>query len=116
MSISETRKELLTGTTFQRIVFPEVVELRWDPTNISKGSLRWNFKEWLVVDGAASGKESNLTGHTNREFSAVKNVQPAYAGTVDPVTGADLTQISLHGVFLILNDAFDRAYEQDATA
>jgi hypothetical protein len=115
MPISDTRKEVLTGTVFERVVYPDMVYLQWPPTNWNDGTIYWKFKEWIEVDGVPQNKESLLTGHTTRLFGDVKTVQPAYAGLVDPHTGADLTQVSMHGVFLILQDAFDRAYEQDAT-
>ena len=114
MPISNTRITPVVGTTIEKVIHPNHISIEWHP-HTGGGDIRFEFLENLVVDGVVDAKDFGRHGHVRRMFNEIKNVKPAYAGLVDPVTGADLTQVSMHGIFLILQDAFDRAFEQDVS-
>ena len=113
MPISSTRITEVTGTTIELVAMPKEILFMWRPED-SNGRLIWSWLEHLVVDDVVNAKDFGRYGKTSRNWDDIKNLQPAYSGEVDPVTGADLTQISMRGVMAILQSAFDRAYEQDA--
>ena len=114
MPVSAERKTPIVGTTIELVAYPNEFSLMWDPS-ANSGKVAFKWIEFLEVDGAMAGRDAGREGYTVRQWSAVKNISPAYPGEVDPNTGADLTQISMAGVLKILLSAFDRAYVQDVT-
>ena len=115
MPISTTRIVELTGTAFKLIAQPVRINFEHNPETGTAG-LRFEFIQMLDVDGVTRNVNFGRLGHVSRNWTDIETSQPAYAGALDPVTGADLTQVSMRGVLMILMDAFDRGYAQDNTA
>jgi hypothetical protein len=113
MTVSTERRTPIAGANPQRVVHWEEMRISIDPYNPNVGFIRFLHKEWVEAGGNDVGVDSQSHGRVRRDFSVVKNEQPADAGATDPVTGADLTQISMRGVGIILADAFNQWWLSD---
>jgi hypothetical protein len=112
MTTNARIRTLATGVTGEMIA--EQTHLFYDP-GTGGGSVSFQGRESLFVNGAyqpLTGDydilQSDLAGIATRQF--------APAGTVDPVTGADLSQVSAAGMVLILKAAYDVLYNERAAA
>lgn len=113
MPISNKRKTRLDGTTFALVAHPTEIRFTTNPAT-GEVSLDMQFMEMLMVDNVvARNVNFGRAGRVRRDWKSIKNIRPAYPGATDPVTGADLTQISFRGIAELLQDAFDRVYEAD---
>jgi hypothetical protein len=112
MTTNARIRTLATGVTGEMIA--EQTHLFYDPAT-GGGSVSFQGRESLFVNGAyqpLTGDydilKADLAGIATRKFSA--------AGTSDPVTGADLSQVSAAGMVLILKAAYDALYNERAAA
>lgn len=110
MSTNARIREIATGITGEMIA--EQTHLFYDPAT-GTGSVSFQARESLFVNGAyqplAGGYDilqTNLSDIQTRAFVA--------AGTLDPVTGADLSRISAAGVMVIIKAAYDVLYNERA--
>jgi hypothetical protein len=105
-------RTLADGITAEMIA--EQVHLFYIPATGS-GSVSFQARENLFVAGAYQP----LSGDYNILQANVADILArafAPAGAVDPVTGADLTQVTTGGVMLIIKAAFDALYNERADA
>lgn len=98
------------GVTAEMVA--EQVHIFYDPTTGS-ASIAFQARESLFVgnayeplNGAFNVLQVNLGDIATRRF--------APSGTLDPVTGEDLSRISPAGISLILKAAFDTLYNEQA--
>jgi len=112
MTTNARIRTLATGVTGEMIA--EQTHLFYDP-GTGGGSVSFQGRESLFVNGAYQPLtggydilQSDLAGIATRQFAPV--------GTVDPVTGADLSQVSAAGMVLILKAAYDVLYNERASA
>lgn len=103
------------GTSYSLIDSPVEFTFRFNP-EAGEARALVQFIQMLDVDGTTQNVNRGNRGSVNADWTEVfgatefRNLQPAYAGATDPVTAADLTQISMRGVMQILLDMFDRMY------
>lgn len=112
-TVSPERKTTVTGTTIELVAHPVGIQMYWNPET-QQGDIRFEFLEYLSIDGVAVNKDFGRHGVVSRKFSQIKTVKPGYAGLVDPNTGQALDNISFEGVMHLLLDGFDKGYVQDA--
>ncbi|WP_187300595.1 hypothetical protein [Mizugakiibacter sediminis] len=92
----------------------EQVHLFYNPQDGS-GSVSFQGRESLFVNGAYQP----LAGDFNILQAQLADIAArcfAPAGTVDPVTGADLSQVSAAGLVLIVKAAYDVMFNERAAA
>lgn len=112
MTTNARIRTLATGVTGEMIA--EQTHLFYDP-GTGGGNVSFQGRESLFVNGAYQP----LTGDydiLHADVAAIVTRQFAPAGTTDPVTGADLSQISAGGVMLIIKAAYDAIYNERAAA
>ena len=103
------------GTSYSLIDSPVEFTFRFNPADGEAYTIV-EFIQMLDVDGSTQNVNRGSKGSVKADWTEVfgseefRNLQPAYAGATDPVTAADLTQISMRGVMQILLDMFDRVY------
>lgn len=111
MTTNARIRTLATGVTGEMIA--EQTHLFYNPET-DGGSVSFQGRESLFVNGAyqpLTGDydilQANLADIATRKFAA---------GAVDPVTGADLSQISAAGMVLIIKAAYDTLFNERAAA
>lgn len=112
MTTNARIRTLATGVTGEMIA--EQTHLFYNPET-DGGSVSFQGRESLFV----SGSYQPLTGDYDILQADVADIATrkfAPAGTVDPVSGADLSQISAAGMVLILKAAYDVLYNERAAA
>jgi hypothetical protein len=112
MATSPERIVDLTGTDFKLVAQPTMFQFTRD-IETNEADVRIQWQQALTVDGVANRIDIGTSGVVHRGWNVAKDIQPAYPGATDPITGADLTQISFRGILSLLNDAFDRLYVID---
>ncbi len=94
------------------------ISISWNPID-NTGSINFMIKKYINVDGILrTDIPPSDGGHINRHISDVLNVRYVPEGLpngrgLDPVTGADLSQISVAGVMAIIKSAFEVMYIED---
>lgn len=111
-TVSEGRKTTVTGTTIELVVHPVNIQLKWN-AELQEGDIRYEFLEYLSVDGVSMNKDYGRHGVVRRRFSEIKTAKPAYTGLTDPNTSQPLDNISFEGVMHLLLDGFDKGFIQD---
>lgn len=108
MTTNARIRQIADGITAEMIA--EQTHLFYDP-GTGGGSVSFQARESLYVAGAyqpLAGDynilQANLVDIQTRTFAA--------SGTMDPVTGADLSQISAVGMVLILKATYDILYNE----
>jgi len=113
-TISTERKVTVTGTVIELVAHPTTLQINWNPET-QEGDIRFEFLEFLVIDGVAMNKDFGRHGVVRRKFNDIKAVKLGYAGLTDPNTSQTLDNISFEGWMHLALDGFDKAYVQDAT-
>lgn len=104
---------LATGVTSEMIA--EQTHLFYDPAT-GTASISFQARASLYINGAYQPLASSDWSVLQTNLATIQTQTFAAAGTVDPVTGADLSKISAAGVMLIMKAAYDVLYNQQATA
>lgn len=99
-----------TGIT--REIVAEQTHLFYDPAT-KMGSVAFQHRPSLYINDQFNGPAGDF-GVLELQLADV--AARCYATGVDPVTGADLSQISAAGIAQILKDVFDVAYNEQAAA
>ena len=112
MTTNARIRTLAAGVTGEMIA--EQTHLFYDP-GTGGGSVSFQGRESLFVNGAfqpLTGDydilQANVADIATRQFAA--------PGSVDPVTNADLSQISAAGIVLIIKAAYDVLFNERAAA
>lgn len=104
-------RTIATGVTAEMIA--EQTHLFYDPAT-GGGYVSFQAREHLIV---GTDVQSPM-GDYNILQAQVTDLLPVCfgAGATDPVTGADLSQVSAAGVMVILKAAYDQLYNARAAA
>ncbi len=102
-----------TGITAEMIA--EQTHLFYDPATGS-GSVAFQARPNLFINGAHQPLSGNSYDVLAVDFAAIAPRAFAAVGTVDPVTGADLSKVSTGGLLLIMKAAYDVLYNERAAA
>ncbi len=113
MPISSTRITPIVGANPQTVEHPADIRLVWNPYDVNDGFIQFNFRKWVEANGVNTGVEAQQTDRIHRTFAAIKNTKPGYAGLVDPVSSVALENVTMHGIFLLLQDGFDKLHAID---
>lgn len=115
MTISAERiVDISGGTSYKLVEQPISFTFDYNP-ELNTASVRVDFIQMLDVDGVSRNVNMGNKGTTRRQWSAISSFYPCTNGETDPVSGADLTNISLRGVMLLLLEMFDKMRVQDNT-
>jgi hypothetical protein len=84
------------------------VQMFWDPTTQS-ARVVFNAVPYMLMGDRWQriGIEQDML---EQDLSNLLHLQPVPAGTIDPLTGTDLSKISLAGVIMLHRAAFDFFY------
>lgn len=113
MSESNARIRIIAPTVKAEMI-AEQTHLFYDPAT-GGGYVSFQAREHLIVDGAVQAP----MGDYNILQAQLSDILPlcfAPAGTADPVTGADLSQVSAGGLMLVIKSAYDALYNARAQA
>lgn len=93
-----------------------LAHIDWQPVT-NKCSITFMTQKYLVKDGEwmrQLGSDENIQ-QFRLELSDDMTKRWAYEGAMDPVTGAQLDQISVAGVMTIIKHAFEQGYDAEWT-
>lgn len=111
MSTTNSRfKTLANG--LQSEILAEHTQLIWNPTTQAMAAV-FNCRPYLIV-GTEYMPYGDMFQHLRVELNEHFPRCLAPVGTVDPVTGADLSNISVAGIATLIKIAFDRFHNEDA--
>lgn len=100
------------GTEYLLVAQPINFSFNNNP-ELNTADVRVEFIQMLEVDGTTRNVNYGSKGSVTRAYSEISTQYPAYPGKLDPESGADLTQISVKGIMILLQDMFDKMYVQD---
>lgn len=106
-------RTIAEGVTAEMIA--DQVVLSYDAANPTGGGISFQAREFMFL----AGSYQPFSGKFDTLHAAVSDIVTRCflpAGTLDPVTGADLGQVSVGGVGLIVKAAFDALYNEQAKA
>lgn len=107
-------EELPTGTKFETLA-PEIY-IAYDPIN-ETGTASFNAAKYLQVDGVyRTDIPGARVGSVTVNFADILARQFAPEGLFDPVTGADLSEISGAGLVGIIKAAFNALWNEKIAA
>ena len=89
---------------------PELI-LRYDPTRDS-GTVTFRTQETIEVNGVSDGSKLGALGTFSKNTDDILADLFPEAG-LDPITGADLTQVSGAGMMVLLKRAFEKYYDDN---
>lgn len=96
----------LSGTVELAVVSP-IIRIDWNPADDS-GVVQWYPQDWVVNNGehiAGATKHPQIRTDIG-EFALQTFGDPADDPITDPVTGADLTNVSGAGIMLLFKKVF----------
>ncbi len=105
-------RQIATGITGEMIA--EQTHLFYDPAT-GGGSVSFQGRESLFVDGAYQPLAGNYD-ILQADVATILARQFAPAGTLDPVTGTDLSKVSAAGVMVVMKAAYDTLYNERAAS
>lgn len=103
--------QLADGVTSEMIA--ETVQMRYDPISGS-GLVEFQGRSRLFLGTTCQ----TMSGHADTltvTVEAINNRSFADAGTKDPITQADLSQVSTAGLILLIKQAYDKLYNERAS-
>lgn len=104
---------LAAGVTSEMIA--EQTHLFYDPATGS-GSVSFQARSNLFINGVHQPLSGNEYDILQDDVADIATRNFAASGSVDPVTGADLSKISTGGLILIIKAAYDVLYNERAAA
>ena len=102
----------MTGANFKAEIHPCAMHIEWDPT-MEEGTILYEFAEFLNIDGNLEGSVINKKSFLQKKRWL--GINEKTISITDPVTGADLSNVSVAGAMKILVELFDQLHEEKAT-
>lgn len=96
----------IPGTNFECRMFAPRMRIRYDPSS-GDGTITFQSEKFLMVDGQP---QYSLEPGDALTVQMSKLITRNFSDKLDPVTGYDLSNVSVAGVVQVIKDAFDTLY------